>query len=229
MARTGVSYVCCDNQHGLIDYQASVGMIQGIIVGGSNPIARAPWNEPGIIGKLLDAGATGMIVPMVNTAEEAEAAVRACNYPPLGARSYGPAGVAPRHKGYFDTAADQVATIVMVETAQALGNVEAIVNTPGVNGVYVGPADLSISLGLPPGNNDDEPVFTEALETIVAACQNAGVTPGIHSSGSLTPRRLEQGFKMITVSADLVAMGVGLRVELAKAAGKGGDGADKMY
>lgn len=229
MARTGVSYVCCDNQHGLIEYSDSVGMIQGILVGGSNPIARAPWNEPGIIGKLLDAGATGVIVPMVNTPEEAEAAVRACNYPPLGARSYGPAGVAPRYEKYFDNAADQVATIVMVETAQALANVDAIVNTPGVNGVYVGPADLSISMGLPPGNNDDVPEFTEALETIVAACNNAGVTPGIHSSGSLTPRRLEQGFKMITVSADLVAMGVGLRVELAKARGEGAEGSDKMY
>jgi len=229
LARTGVSYVCCDNQHGLIDYAASVGMIQGILVGGSNPIARAPWNEPGIIGKLLDAGSQGVIVPMVNSAEEAQAAVNACNYPPLGARSWGPAGAAPRLPDYFNASREQVATIVMVETAQALANVDAIVNTPGVDAVYVGPADLSISLGLPPGNNDDAPIFVEALETIVAACQNAGVVPGIHSSGSLTPRRLEQGFKMITVSADNVAMGVGLRVELAKARGETSDSSNKMY
>ena len=229
LARTGVEYVCCDNQHGLIDYQASVGMIQGILVGGSNPIARAPWNEAGIIGKLLDAGAQGVIVPMVNSAEEAQAAVAASKYPPTGARSYGPAGVAPRNPGYFDNSDEQVATIVMVETVQALSNVEAIVNTPGVDGVYVGPADLSISLGLPPGNNDDAPVFVEALNAIVDACKNAGVVPGIHSTGSLTPRRLEMGFRMITVTADLVAMGVGVRAELAKA--RGGDGAsgDKMY
>jgi len=217
LARSGVEYVCCDNQHGLIDYSSTVPMIQGILVGGSNPIARVPWNEPGIIGKMLDAGAQGVIVPMVNSQAEAEAAVAACRYPPHGARSYGPAGVGPREPGYFGSSADQVAAIVMVETAEAVGNVDAIVKTPGVDAVYVGPADLSISLGLPPGNNDDAPAFVEALETIVAACNNAGVVPGIHSAGSLTPRRLEMGFKMVTVSADLVAMGIGVRAELAKA------------
>lgn len=229
LARSGVAYVCCDNQHGLIDYQASVSMMQGILVGGSNPIARAPWNEPGIIGKLLDAGAQGVIIPMVNSAEEAQAAVGACRYPPHGARSWGPSGVAPRIENYFTASADQVAAIVMVETVDALNSVDDIVNTPGVDAVYVGPADLSISLGLPPGNNDDVPEFTEALNTIVAACQNAGVVPGIHSSGALTPRRLEQGFKMITVTADNVAMGVGVRAELAKARGDGSASSDSMY
>lgn len=229
LARSGVGYVCCDNQHGLIDYQASVSMIQGILLGGSNPIARAPWNEPGIIGKLLDAGSQGVIVPMVNSAEEAQAAVAACRYPPDGARSFGPAGAAPRVKGYYDTSRDQIAAIVMVETVDALNNVDAIVNTPGVDAVYVGPADLSISMGLPPGNNDDDSQFTEALETIVAACNNAGVVPGIHSSGSLTPRRLEQGFRMITVSADNVALGVGIRAELARARGEGSGGSNQMY
>ena len=229
LARSGVSYVCCDNQHGLIDYQASVGMIQGIIVGGSNPIARAPWNEPGIIGKLLDAGAQGVIVPMVNSAEEAQAAVDACRYPPVGARSWGPSGAAPRLPNFFAASNDQVATIVMVETVDALNNVDAIVNTPGVDAVYVGPADLSISLGLQPGNNDDVAEFTDALTTIVAACQNAGVVPGIHSSGSLTPLRLEQGFRMITVTADNVAMNVGVKAELARARGEGAEGSNAMY
>ena len=229
LARSGVQYVCCDGQHGLIDYQAIVPMIQGIIVGGSNPIARAPWNEPGIIGKLLDAGAQGVIVPMVNNAEEAQAAVAACRYPPAGARSWGPAGAAPRLDDYFNASTDQIASIVMVETVEALNNVDAIVATPGVDAVYVGPADLSVSLGLPPGNNDEDQSFTDALNTIVAACNNAGVVPGIHSSGSLTPRRLEQGFKMITVSADNVALGIGMRVELARARGEGAGNADSMY
>lgn len=230
LARSGVEYVCCDNQHGLIDYPSTVPMIQGILLGGSNPIARVPWLEPGIIGKMLDAGAQGVIVPMVNTADEAQAAVDACHYPPLGARSWGPAGAAPRStQDYFSSSPDQIATIVMVETAQALGNVDAIVATPGVDAVYVGPADLSISLGMRPGNNDDEPAFVEALEAIVAACQNAGVVPGIHSTGALTPRRLEMGFKMVTVTADMVAMGAGVRTELAKARGEGADGSTSMY
>lgn len=229
LARSGVSYVCCDNQHGLIDYQASVAMIQGIIVGGSNPIARAPWNEPGIIGKLLDAGAQGVIVPMVNSPEEAQAAVAACRYPPHGARSWGPSGAAPRLDNYFSASSDQVATIVMVETVEALNNVDAIVATPGVDAVYVGPADLSISLGLKPGNNDDVAAFTDALTTIVAACQNAGVVPGIHSSGTLTPLRLEQGFTMVTVTADNVAMNLGVKAELARARGEGSEASNSMY
>jgi len=229
LARTGVAYVCCDNQHGPIDYQVSVPMIQGILVGGSNPIARAPWNEPGAIGKLLDAGAQGVIVPMVNSAEEAQAAVDACRYPPVGARSWGPTSVLPRNRNYFADAAEQIAVIVMVETAQALANVDEIVNTPGVDAVYVGPADLSVSMGMLPKNNDDEPAFVEALDTIVAACNNAGVVPGIHSNGALTPRRLEQGFRMITVTADTVALGAGVRAELAKANGDAGSSSDSMY
>jgi len=230
LGRAGLDYVCIDNQHGLVDYQASVGMYPAIAYGGTTPIARVPWNEPGIIGKHLDAGAQGIIVPMVNSAEEAEAAVSAVHYPPLGARSFGPAGVAPRYPDYYANTRDQIAAIPMVETVQALRNVDAIVNTTGVDAVYVGPADLSISLGLPPGNNDDAPEFVEALETIVAACNNAGVVCGIHSSGSLTPRRIEMGFRMITVTADAVALGVGLRVEIAKArSADGGSGDNKMY
>ena len=230
LGRAGLDYVCIDNQHGLVDYTPAVGMYPAIAYGGTTPIARVPWNEPGIIGKHLDAGAQGIIVPMVNTAEEAQAAVSACRYPPHGARSYGPAGVAPRYADYFDNTAEQIAVIPMVETVQALGNVDAIVSTPGVDAVYVGPADLSISLGLPPRNNDDVPEFVEALETIVAACQNHGVVPGIHSSGSLTPRRIEMGFRMITVTADAVALGVGLRAEIARARSEdGGAGSDKMY
>ena len=92
MARAGFDYVCVDLQHGAVGYADAVNMIQAILLGGSRPIARAPWNEPGIIGKVLDAGAEAVIVPMVNTAEEAEAAVAACRYPPDGARSHGPTG-----------------------------------------------------------------------------------------------------------------------------------------
>lgn len=232
LGRAGADYVCVDTQHGLVDYSAAVGMMPSIMLGGTCPIARVPWNEPGIIGKMLDAGAYGIIVPMVNTAAEAQAAVSACKYPPIGARSYGPAGVAPRSENgdYFETSADKIACVVMVETAQALANVDEIVAVDGVDAVYVGPADLSISLGLPPRNNDDEPVFVEALETIVTACKNAGVVPGIHSSGSLTPRRLEMGFRMITVTADNVALRLGVSAELKRARNLDGDkGSDAIY
>lgn len=217
LAQTGVDYVCVDNQHGLVDHTDTVPMIQGITAGGSNPIARAPWNEPGIIGKLLDAGSQAVIVPMVNSPEEAQAAVAACRYPPLGARSWGPVVPLQANSDYFNTNADDIGVVVMVETVQALNQVDAIVSTPGVDAVYVGPADLSISLGLGPGNHDDQAAFTDALTTIVSACDRHGVVAGIHSTGALTPRRIEQGFRMITVTADLVAMRLGLTASLAQA------------
>lgn len=229
-ARVGFDYVCVDNQHGAIDYQATVGMVQGILLGGSRPIARVPWNEPGIIGKMLDAGVEGVVVPMVNSVEEAEAVVRACRYPPLGERSFGPVMAGMRTDGYHATANDRVAVIPMIETVHALRRIDDILGVPGIDAIYVGPADLSLSLGLPPGNNDDRAEFTDALQVIVAACDAAGVVPGIHSTGDLTPRRLEQGFRMITVTSDLLAMRTRMAAELAQGRGaQGPESSGAMY
>ena len=214
-ARIGFDYVCVDNQHGAVDYQASIGMIQSVLLGGSRPLARAPWNEPGSIAKLLDAGAEGVIVPMVNSASEAVAVVRACRYPPAGARSFGPTIVGMRHDDYLSHAKENIAVIPMIETAEAISNLDAIVAVPGIDAVYVGPADLSVSLGLAPRNNDGEATFDDALVTIVAACRGAGVVPGIHTTAALVPRRLEQGFRMLTVSTDLVAMRSAMADDLA--------------
>jgi 4-hydroxy-2-oxoheptanedioate aldolase len=216
-ARVGFDYVCADLQHGALDYADSVGLFQGVLLAGSTPIARVPWNEPGVVGKVLDAGAEGVIVPMVNTAEQAAATVRAARYPPLGARSYGPTAVGGRSADYAGTANDVVAVIPMIETVEALGNLDDILSAPGVDAIYVGPADLSLSLGLAPGNNDDDPAFREALDAIVAGCRRHGVVPGIHATGSLTPRRLEQGFRMVTVTSDIVALRLGLADEMARA------------
>ena len=218
-ARAGFDYVCADNQHGVIDYETSTSLAHTILLGGSRPIARVPWNEPGIIGKMLDAGVEGVIVPMVNSAEEAAAVVRACRYPPLGARSYGPILAGLRNSSYASDANEIVAAIPMIETAEAVGHLDDILAVPGVNAIYVGPADLSLSLGLPPGNNDDRAEFTDALTTIVDACRRHGVVPGIHASGALAARRLEQGFMMITVAGDLLALRTKMAEELAQARG----------
>jgi 4-hydroxy-2-oxoheptanedioate aldolase len=216
-AASGFDYVCADLQHGALDYADSVGLFQAVLVAGSTPIARVPWNEPGVIGKVLDAGAEAVIVPMVNSAEQAAAAVRAMRYPPLGARSYGPTVVGARSRDYAATANDVVAVIPMIETVEALGNLDDILSVPGVDAVYVGPADLSLSLGLPPGNNDDAASFGEALGAVVAGCRRHGIVPGIHASGALTARRLEQGFVMVTVTSDAVALRLGLSAEIARA------------
>jgi 4-hydroxy-2-oxoheptanedioate aldolase len=116
-----------------------------------------------------------------------------------------------------------VAVIPMIETVEALQHIEDILAVPGIDAIYVGPADLSLSLGLPPGNNDDREEFTAALKTIAVACRRHGVVPGIHASGALAERRLEQGFQMITVSADLLAMRFRMNDELGQARGVRGD------
>jgi len=216
-ARTGFDYVCADLQHGALDYADSVGLFQAVLLAGSTPIARVPWNEPGVVGKVLDAGAEAVVVPMVNSAEEAAVAVRAARYPPLGARSHGPTVAGARSSDYATTANDVISVIPMIETAEALGHLDDILSVPGVDAVYVGPADLSLSLGLPPGNNDDAAAFRDALDAIVAGCRRHGVVPGIHATGSLVTRRLEQGFAMVTVTSDIVALRLGLSAEMARA------------
>jgi 4-hydroxy-2-oxoheptanedioate aldolase len=216
-ARSGFDYVCVDAQHGAIEYSDAVGMVQAILLGGSIPIVRVPWNEAGVIGKMLDAGAHGIIVPMVNTVEEAEAVVRAARYAPGGARSYGPTVAGMRQGDHVAWAAENVAVIPMIETSQALGNLDDILAVGGIDAVYVGPADLSLSLGLTPRNNDGEPAFDEALVAIVEACERAGVIPGCHATGSLAPRRTAAGFRMVTVTTDLVAARMGFRTELERA------------
>jgi 4-hydroxy-2-oxoheptanedioate aldolase len=214
VARVGFDFVCVDTQHGAIEYQTAVAMFQAILLGGGTPICRVPWNEPGIIGKMLDAGSTGVIVPMVNSVAEAEAVVRACHYPALGARSFGPVMSLARDAGYYAGARLSTAVIPMIETVQAVERIDEILSVPGIDAIYVGPADLSISLGLPPGNNDDSQLFTDALLTIVAACRRAGVVPGIHATGPLAGLRREQGFRFVTVAGDLLAMRRALAAEL---------------
>lgn len=224
-ARQPVSYVCVDNQHGVADYLVTAAMFQAVELAGNVPIARVPWNEPGIIGKLLDAGAHGVIVPMVNTRDQAEAVVRAVRYAPGGTRSWGPLLTGMRHPDYREWAAENVAAIVMIETAEALDNLDDILSVPGIDAAYVGPADLAISLGLGPYGNDGTTVFDDALAKIVDGCRRHGVVPGIHATGALTGRRRAQGFRMITVASDNLAISIGIEAELAAAADSGSDDA----
>ena len=217
VSRAGFDSVCADLQHGVVDYRDLPGIVQAVALGGSTPIARVPWNEPGIIGKVLDAGVQAVIVPMVNSADEARAVVRAVRYAPLGARSYGPTLAGMRTPAYYDGANEKVATIAMIETVDALARLDDIVSVPGIDAVYVGPADLSITLGLSPANHHDEAVFTDALVAVVAACRCHGVVPGIHATAALAEQRLEQGFRLITVSSDLASIRAGAAADLARA------------
>lgn len=216
MATQDVDYLNIDMQHGLVDYASLVEVMRAMVATRATITCRVPWNEPGIIGKVLDAGAMGVIIPMVNTVEQAHAAVAACRYAPLGSRSHGPVRAA-RVNGpdYPATANARVACIPMIETTEALSNLDGILDVPGIDAVYVGPADLSLTLGLPPAGDHDDPAFSDALDTIVAACTKRGIVAGIHANPDLTQKRLAQGFRMVTVSSDLLSLAAGLTTDLA--------------
>ncbi len=207
-AHAGFDWLTVDMQHGLIDYQCAVGMLQAISTTATVPLVRVPWNEPGIIMKALDAGAYGVIIPMVNSRPEAEAAVSACRYPPLGVRSYGPVRAAYYGgRDYFAHADREVCCICMIETRQALENLDDILSVPGIDAVYVGPADLSVSLGLPPASDHDEGVFVEAVQRILDACRRHSVVPGVHAGGvAVARKRIEQGFLLVEMCDDAGAL-----------------------
>ncbi len=230
MAHCGFDWVCIDLQHGLIDYSEMVQMLQGISSTATVPLVRVPWNEPGIIGKCLDAGAWGIIVPMVNSREEASAAVSACRYAPLGTRSYGPLR-ANLYAGsdYFDRANHEVTCIVMVETHVAVDNVDEIVSTPGVDAVYVGPADLSVTLGLPPAPDQPNRSFTDALDRVIDACHRHDVIPGIAGNAQIAIKRLRQGFRLVEVASDMRLLGLGARDALEQVRPSGGPEATSPY
>jgi 4-hydroxy-2-oxoheptanedioate aldolase len=209
-ARSGADFVCADLQHGANDPLTLAGVSQAVRLGGSRPLARVAWNDPSSIGRALDLGAEGVIVPMVNSGAEAAAAVAAARYAPQGIRSFGPLVTGMHMPRYAATANDVVALIPMIETAAALRNLDDILSTPGIDAIYIGPDDLGISLGLPVGSRDEHPVFAEAVQTVLDGCRRHGVVPGTHATGGWAERRLEQGFRLLAATSELGAMEAGL-------------------
>jgi len=206
LAHSGPDYVCIDMQHGTADYSNALAMLMAMEGTPAVPIVRVPWNEPGIIGRVLDAGAMGVIIPMVNSVAEAEAAVAACNYPPLGTRSNGPI-VAANALGpdYGAEANEHVVCIPMIETLEALDVVEDIAQVPGIDAFYVGPSDMSRSIGIPPNLEQMDQRFLDACTRIIDAANANGIAPGVHSTPKMSADRLEFGFQMVTVTSDVQA------------------------
>lgn len=220
LAKGGFDWVLIDMQHGCMDYSTAVEMIRAIDLAGIPSLVRVPWNEPGIVGRMLDAGAMGIVAPMIQDADEARRLVEACLYPPLGRRSLGPIRVMARDgMGYVASANDRVCVIPMIETVEALAAVEEIAAVPGVDALFVGPFDLSFSLGLRPGDNDGEPGFDDALIRINAAARANGIATAVLSTAKLAPLRASQGFRMISVMADSQALGAAAHASLAAARG----------
>lgn len=204
MAHAGWDSLTIDMQHGPVHYDAALPMLQAISTTETIPLARVPWNEPGMIMKMLDAGCYGIICPMINTRAEAEAFVGACRYPPLGYRSHGPTrAVLYAGSDYPGNANETVITMAMIETVTALENLDDILSVPGLDALYVGPADLSQSLGGKPAFNFDDPRLVEAIDKIVAAAKRHGIVAGIHTGGGEPALRLiEKGFQFITILSD---------------------------
>jgi 4-hydroxy-2-oxoheptanedioate aldolase len=204
MAHQGWDSLTIDLQHGVNDYMTAIGMLQAIATTNTVPMARVPWLEEGILMKMLDAGCYGLICPMVNSAADAERFVSACRYPPRGRRSFGPIR-ATLYAGadYATHANEEIALFAMIETAEALADLDAILRTPGLDAVYVGPADLSLALGATPKFDQEEPVVVEAIDAIVRKAKEHGRVAGIHNgTPAYAKRMIAKGYQFVTIASD---------------------------
>ena len=218
MAQCGFDSVTVDMQHGVQDYQSMVQCFQAMNGHPVTPMVRVPWNEPGIIGKVLDAGAMGVICPMINTKKEAEAFVQYCKYPPMGTRSNGPirAGMYGEATSYQATANAETLCIPMIETKTAIKNLEAILDVEGVAGVYIGPSDLGLSYGMAPKLDRDEPEILKIYDKILKECSKRGLYAGIHTSGAADAAKcIARGFRLTTLANDSGLMATYAKMQVA--------------
>lgn len=196
----GLDWIAFDTQHTILDLQTIAGMIQAMSYSKTVPVVRVQSNDLGLINKALDIGAQAVVVPLVNTRDDAEKAVCSSKYKPPGLRSYG-GRASLRDPDYVSTADSEIMVIPQVETELALRNVEEIVTTDGIDAVFCGPFDLSISLGV--FRQFDSPIFEKAVEVIVSTCEAHGVAPGLLAPAGPVERSIQQGFKLISLGGDL--------------------------
>jgi 4-hydroxy-2-oxoheptanedioate aldolase len=208
MGRCGFDWVCIDTQHGLIGYDQMTLMLQALSIARAPALVRVPWNQPDHIMKALDAGAEGIIVPMVSTAADAAAAVAAAKYPPEGTRSWGPIRAALDVPGYSPAAGNHRTVLaVMIETPGGVANLDEILSVPGVDAVYIGPADLALGHGMTPTLNVTDPAHHQLIEAVLEGCRRHQVVPGIHCDRLETVHRWwDLGFEMCTLASDAALM-----------------------
>ena len=206
MAAQGYDSVSIDIQHGALDYSSVLPMFQAMRGSGVVPMARVPWREPGIIMKALDAGALGIICPMVNNGAETAEFVSYMRYPPLGQRSFGPTRAAVAYGGYGVEANSEVLALAMIETKDGVANLEEIAATPGLDGIYVGPADLTLGTQdgrLPPGFDREEDVMISLIKRIQSVCKKNGIKACLHcGTPEYAARAITWGYDLTTVSGD---------------------------
>ena len=209
LAQPGIEWALIDTQHGYFSHEALLATIQLLSHTSTVPLARPAANDPALIGRLLDMGALGVVVPLVNTREDAERAVAAVRYPPQGKRSAGGSRLLLYGQDYFSAANPEIFLAVMLETQQAVDNADTILSVPGIDAVYIGPGDLALDLGTF-GQQSDR--HEAALQTVLQAGQRHGIPVGL-ACGSLdvARRRAEQGFRFLDIGGDLQFLWHGLR------------------
>ncbi len=204
IGRAGFDWVCVDTQHGLAGHDTMVTMLQALDACAVPSLVRVAWNQPDLIMRALDAGAHGIVVPMVNTAEDARRAVGACHYAPHGFRSWGPTRASLGRPDYsVATANSQVVCMVMIETKEAVEDIDAILSVPGVDGAYVGPSDLAVSCGMPPGQDATRGALAALVIRVLNSCQRHNLVAGIHCPNADTACSWrDRGFRMLAVAND---------------------------
>ena len=208
MSKMGWDSLTIDMQHGQNDYSATLSMLQAISTTDTTPLARVPWNEPGIIMKMLDLGVLGIIAPMINSKKECENFVSYCSYPPKGQRSFGPMRAQLIYgSDYFENANSNIISLAMIETKEAVDNIDEILSVPGLTGVYIGPADMSSAYGLKPQFDvKSDPVFSN-IKMIVNKAKKYGKVAGIHNgSTSYAKEMIGLGYQFVTISSDFRSM-----------------------
>ncbi len=208
MAAQGYDALTVDLQHGLIGYEAGTTMLQAMRSSAVTPMVRVAWLDPGDIMKALDAGAHGIICPMINNRAEAERLVSYMRYPPDGQRSFGPTrAVIANGADYGQHANAEVLSLAMIETADGMANLDEIVTTPGLDGVYIGPADLTLGLTgrkYPTGFDREEPEMVDAIQTILKQAHAAGIRACLHcGTPAYAAKAIGWGFDLVTLLNDV--------------------------
>jgi len=208
MSKMGWDSLTIDMQHGINDYSTAIPMLQAMSNSSVVPFVRVPWNEPGIIMKMLDGGTCGIIAPMINNKEECEKFVSYCHYPPLGQRSFGPMRAQLVHGSeYIQNANSQIITLAMIETKEAVENLDEILSVKNLSGVYIGPADMSLAYGLKPQFDvKEDPVFSN-IKLIVRKAKEHDKVAGIHNGTTRYAKEMiALGYQFVTISSDYRAM-----------------------
>lgn len=227
LTHSGWDWLCVDTEHSPVGFEQTVACFQAICTSGTIPMARVAWNDHVLIKRLLDNGAMGIVVPMVNTKEEAEKAAGAMRYPPEGYRSVGSGRASAYGDDYVTAANKEILCVVQVESMESVNNAEAIMSVEGVDACFIGPNDLAASMGIPYGKASQHPEHEAAMMKVLEACKKVGKAAGIHAmSPEDVNRRVEQGFQFVACGSDAKFLRDAVKGAVSKIKALGGGGAE---